>query len=171
MAVQIEEDGRHDIWLYDLRQGTFSPLTSDGASQAPTWTRDGQRVTFSTTKDGREELFWQPTDGRPAERLLAEASRLFPGSWSPDGHTLAFLRNPPSDTMQIALFDVVSRQTTTLFADNGQLTQPQFSPDGRWVAYQFFQSGPPQIRIATLGSSGAGLQISTGGGYAPSVEP
>jgi Tol biopolymer transport system component len=167
IAVQIEENGRHDIWLYDLRAGTFSRLTSDGASHAPTWTRDGQRVTFSTTKDGREELFWQPIDGRPAERLLAEASRLFPGSWSPDGRTLAFLRNPPSDRTQLALFDGVTRQTTTLFADKGQLSQPQISPNGRWVAYQFPQSGLPQVSVATLGSTGASLQISTESGYAP----
>jgi Tol biopolymer transport system component len=167
VAMQIEENGRHDIWLYDLRQGTSTRLTSDGVSYAPTWTRDSQRVTFSTWRDGREELFWQRIDGTPAERLVAEASRLFPGSWSPDGRTLAFLRNPPSDRMQIGLFDVVTRQATAFFADKVDNTQPQISPDGRWVAYQFSQSGQPQIRVATLGGSGASLQVSTANGYAP----
>jgi Tol biopolymer transport system component len=166
VAVQIEEDGQHNIWLYDLRQGTFRPLTSDGASQAPTWTRDGQRVTFSATKDGREELFWQPIDGRPAERLLADAWRLFPGSWSPDGRTLAFLRHPPSDLTEFGLFDVEARRSTKLLAGQTNVTHPQISPDGRWLAYTV-QSSRPQVHVAALGETLIRRQITTGAGHSP----
>ena len=78
IAVQLEEDGRRDIWIYDLRQGTFTPLTSDGASLAPCWTPDGQRVTFSTWKAGREEVYWRRIDGSPAEPLVREGLRAVP---------------------------------------------------------------------------------------------
>jgi Tol biopolymer transport system component len=91
-------------------------------------------VTFSTVKDGREELYWQRLDGSPAERLLADAVRVYPGSWSPGGRTLAFLRNPPSDMTEFGLFDVETQQSTTILAGQSNVTHPQISPDGRWLA-------------------------------------
>jgi eukaryotic-like serine/threonine-protein kinase len=167
LAVQIEENGRRDIWIYDLSEGTFSPLTSDGASIAPTWTRDGQRVTFS--KEPQQELYWQRIDGSPPERLLADPSPVYPGSWSSDGRTLAFLRQPPSDLTEFGLFDLESRQSTTLLTTvpgQATITHPQVSPDGRWLAYTSL-SAPPQIHVAEFRGGVARRQISTAGGYAP----
>jgi serine/threonine-protein kinase len=166
VAVQIEEEGGPDIWLYDLRQGTFTPLTSDKTSQAPIWTRDGQRVTFSRLKDGREELYWQPTDGAPAELLLADALRLFPGSWSPAGRTLVFVRNPNNDLTELGQFDLDTRQWKTLPVAATNIRHPQISPDGRWLAY-VAQTRRPEVYVAALGGSTVKRQISNDGGYAP----
>ncbi|HTM33557.1 MAG TPA: protein kinase [Vicinamibacterales bacterium] len=164
IAVQIEEDGRRDIWIYDLERGALTPLTTDGQSMSPTWVRDGRRVTFSTVRDGREEIYWQRLDGSPAELLVREEARTYPGTWSPDGRRLVFLRNLPSDDTELASFDFAKRDTTRLsLQENAR--QPQVSPNGRWLAYAS-QAGRPQIHVAALDGETT-RRISTDGGFAP----
>jgi Tol biopolymer transport system component len=123
-------------------------------------------VTFSTLRDGREELYWQRTDGSPAERLVADAARLYPGSWSPDGRTLAFLRNPPSDLAELGLFDVVTQQSTSILPGQSNLAHPQISPDGRWLAYTAVSSRP-QVHVTALGGGVARRQITSDAGHSP----
>ena len=166
IAVQIEEEGRRDIWIYDIEHGALTPLTTDGRSVAPTWARDGQRVTFSTTKDGREEVHWQRLDGSPAQLLVREETRTYPGAWSPDGRRLVFLRSLPSDVTELASFDFAKRETTRLpLQENAR--HPQISPDGRWLAYMSqVVVGRPQIHVASVDGATT-RRISTDGGFAP----
>jgi serine/threonine protein kinase len=167
IAVQIETDDRRDIWIYDLNAGTTAPLTSDGASLAPIWTPDSQRVTFSTLKAGREEVYWQGLDGSPSELLVKGALREFPGAWSRDGQTLLYVESPPSDEQQFQLLDVASRQSRRFLEDSRSVNQPQISPDGRWVAFmQQLGPGRPQVHVAALNGA-ARRQISSVSGYAP----
>jgi len=52
-------------------------LTSDPAlDQAPVWSADGQRVTFSSNRDGATpNLYWQRADGTgTAERLTTSSN-------------------------------------------------------------------------------------------------
>jgi serine/threonine-protein kinase len=164
IAVQIEEEGRRDIWIFDLERGALTPLTADGGSESPTWTRDGRRVTFSTVRVGREEIYWQRLDGSPAELLVREDTRTYPGAWSPDGRRLVFLRNLPTDITELASFDLAKRSTTRLpLQENAR--QPQVSPDGRWLAYMA-QVARPEIYVAAL-DRGTTRRISLDGGYAP----
>jgi serine/threonine-protein kinase len=164
IAVQIEEEGRRDIWIYDMEQGALTPLTADGHSVSPTWARDGQRVTFSTIRDGREEIYWQRLDGSPAELLVREDTRAYPGAWSPDGRRLVFLRNLPTDVTELATFDFAKRGTTRLtLQENAR--QPRVSPDGRWLAYMA-QVVRPEIYVAALDGDTT-RRISLDGGYAP----
>jgi hypothetical protein len=46
-------------------------------------------------------------------------------------------------------------------------TMGQFSPDGRWVAYQSNESGMYQINVRPFPGPGAQRQVSTGGGIEP----
>jgi len=165
IAVQLEENERRDIWIYDLGQETFTPLTSDGVSVAPTWTRDSQRLTFSVLKDSGEEVFWQRLDGSPAELLVRDDTRLYPGAWFPDGRRLLVQRNPPNDAADVASFDLATRRLTSLPL-TGTPRQPQISPDGHWVAYQSQLDPRPQIYVTALDGT-AKRQISTDGGFAP----
>lgn len=47
IAVQIDDESKHDIWICDVASGALTRLTFDGISEPPIWMRDGQRVTCS----------------------------------------------------------------------------------------------------------------------------
>jgi len=61
--------------------------------------------------------------------------------WSPDGTQIAFTHQPDpliNSWMKadISLLDVETREIHALVNDAGSQTNPTWSPDGRWIAYQ-----------------------------------
>ena len=94
LAVSIGILRNEDIWIYEVDRGTRIRLTTAGGNSSPLWTPDGTRITFSS--EGTN-LHWKPADGSgQAEPLLTDARLLSPGSWSPDGQTLAFSKTTPT---------------------------------------------------------------------------
>ena len=147
LAVQsFEEDGAV-IWTYDLSDDRqIQQLTFDGSNIRPIWTPDGERITFASNlfdpqNDERTmSLYWQPADGSTvAERLTTaeEGTAHWPGSWSPDGQVLSFMVQSGSD-WDIWTLSVVDGEykTEPLYDVEGRRHRsPEFSPDGRWLAY------------------------------------
>jgi hypothetical protein len=101
-------------------------------------------------------------DGRsPAERLTATSAG-WPGSWTPDGRALAFTG---SGTPQYGTW-VVSRDGKTeprqLLSDG---TEPDFSADGRWLAYS--SGSPRQVYVQPYPALDHRAQVSIEGGINP----
>ena len=66
-------------------------LTREGDNRTPIWTRDGQRLTYSSIRGDARQLFWQPADGSGApEPLVSGDMSLVPGAWSADGKVLVY---------------------------------------------------------------------------------
>jgi hypothetical protein len=58
------------IWVYDLQRGTGVPLTTQGHNISPSWTRDGQRVAFSSSA-----LVWAAADWARAAKRPRRSNR------------------------------------------------------------------------------------------------
>ena len=103
MLLGVADRDEH-LWSYDLIAGTLTQLTFEGASRAPTWSPDGQRVIFASNRNGALNLFSLPAGGEGStERLTTSESLQLPGSWSPDGNVLAFMEQHPSTGRDIWL--------------------------------------------------------------------
>ncbi len=86
VAIEIR-DQQDDIWVWDLTGGTLTRLTLDaGGDFVGIWTRDSQRVIFSSTRAGLPALFWKAADGTGTTDPLGdgEGPRL-PMAVAPDG--------------------------------------------------------------------------------------
>ena len=85
-----------NAWIFDLNRRHATRLTSEGFATWVIWTPDGRRVVFAWHKTGGRSIYWQPVDGSsPMERLTQSEHTQIPGSWSPDGETLAFTEVQP----------------------------------------------------------------------------
>jgi len=159
------------VWVYDINRGMASRLTGEGEAGGVNWTPDGKRVVFSWFKSGPPNLYWQPADGSSAmERLTTSDYVQEPGSWSPDGTTLAFTEwHPEKSGNDILLLDVGSRRITPFLNSQANESWPAFSPDGRWIAYASNESGQKvnEVYIRPFPGPGGRWLVSHEGGTEP----
>ncbi len=173
-APRLSPDGRRlaipisgakdDVWIYEFARGTFLRLTVDGNNNAPIWTPDGKRVAFRSQQDGAvPAIVWKPADGSGAEERLTAGPSPLPGSFSPDGKTLAY--NEGGDIWLLPLEG--DRKPRPFFQSRFTEGQPAFSPDGRWVAHTSDESGRYEVWVRPYPGPGGKWQISTDGGEEP----
>lgn len=158
----------NQAWVYDLSRGTASRLTSEGKAVFVTWTPEGKRLVFAWEKGASQNLYWQAADGSTAmERLTTSGYDQWPGSWSPDGATLAFVQRIQDKVFDIFLLDLRSRRTTSFLHSGATLWYPEFSPDGRWMAYASDESGRMEVYVRPFPGPGGKWLISRDGGSEP----
>jgi eukaryotic-like serine/threonine-protein kinase len=184
IALTIEEQ-ETQVWLYDLPRETLTRLTFEGKrNNAPVWTPDGKRIAFISNREGPRNIFWQLADGSGGlERLTTSKYVHVPGSWSPDGQLLAFMEVNPTtgqDIWVLRMGDPSPGSGQVPSAGSGQVRKaqpflrtpfneqaPQFSPDGRWLAYYSNESGRSEVYVQPYPGPGGKWQISTEGGKEP----
>jgi serine/threonine-protein kinase len=156
------------VWIYDLNRGAASKLTGEGFAEGFSWTPDGKRLVLSWWKSGQPNLCWQPVDGSsPMERLTTSESWQLPGSFTPDGSTLAFTEVCPETGCDIVLLDMKSRRVSSFLNTKAYEATPEFSPDGRWLAYVSGESGRREVWVQPFPGPGGRWQVSKEGGRGP----
>jgi len=169
LAVTIA-GATEDIWTYDIAQGALAQVTFEGNSASPTWTPDGQRITFSWHSSGPGNLFWKMLAGGQQERLASSDRLHLPGSWSRDGRRLAFVERHPTTGRDLWILDE-DRTVRPFLVSAYDETAPRFSPDGRLIAYVSNQSGRNEVYVRAYADPSRKWQVSNGGGAEPVWDP
>lgn len=155
-------------WVYDLVTGTNSRLTEDGYPLGAIWSPDGKTLLHGSLKALAHNLYLQPYDGSaPMERVMTSEHLQFVGSWSPDGKTAAVAEWNPRTSADIHLLDIASGRVTPFLASKFHEGYPDFSPDGRWLAYSSNESGRREVYVRPVTGPGTKHLVSTGGGEDP----
>jgi eukaryotic-like serine/threonine-protein kinase len=163
--IAVDPDGAtQQIAILDLVRQTFQRVTFEWDNASPLWLPDGSRLVFrSNAGGGLRRLHWQPADGSGAAEALSTSTRdELPTSVH--GNLLLYEDVDPKTRTDVWLMSLEDRQVRpfarTPFDDGGA----QFSPDGRWVAYQSNQSGNWEIYVQSVSGRGARVQASQGRG-------
>jgi Tol biopolymer transport system component len=101
------------------------------------------------------------------ERLTQSDYMQWPGSWSPDGETLAFVQVGPDSGDDILFLHMPERRITPFLNSRFNERCPEFSPDGRWIAYVSDGSGRWEVYVQPFPGPGGKWQISNEGGRDP----
>ena len=170
--VAVSTRDIRQVWSYDIARGALSPVTVDGQSNYGIFAPDGKRVVFrSGAAGGEDNLYWKAADGSGAvERLTTSARSQTPGSWSPDGTTLAFVEEGDSKgffQFDIWVLSIGDRKTRAVIHTAANEMTPEFSPDGRWLAYVSNESGRNEVYVQPYPGPGERHLISTNGGEQP----
>ena len=176
----LSPDGRHfavdpdgatqQIAILDFTRNTTRRITFEWDNANPLWTADGSRLIFrSNNGGGARRLYWQAADGGGAPELLSTNNHdELPTSVS--GDRLLFEDLDPETHTDIWIMSLKDRTSRPFVKTSFEESAAQFSPDGRWVAYQSNQSGAWEIYLQPV-DGGRRLQASDGGGVRPVWEP
>jgi eukaryotic-like serine/threonine-protein kinase len=174
VAVIRTVQGNTDVWLIDTGRGVPSRLTfHPGLDGFPLWSWDGTRVVFASGRNGPPGLFEKAASGAGDDRpLLVSGEPKVPLDSSADGQWLLYNTRHPKTGLDIWAAPMArDREPVPITQSSFDETAGQFSPDGRWVAYQSNESKPVQIYIQPFPGPGGPRQVTTAGGSQPRWRP
>ncbi len=151
-------DGANNFYVMDddgsnVQRITFTPFRSFGT--LPRWSPDGKYIAFARDltvdpkKGQRYDLFIIDRDGSNEQQLTDHPALDVGHSWAPDGRRLAFCSNRSGNT-EIHVIDITTRdirQLTRNVGLQGWAAGPDWSPDGKYIAYR---QTPPQGGLTTI---------------------
>jgi Tol biopolymer transport system component/predicted Ser/Thr protein kinase len=152
-----------DIWLFEFNRSVMTRLTFDSRGNGePIWSADGRQITLRSVRSGVSQLYRKDASGGgPEEQLTKGPNPKRNDDLSPDGRNLLY--NQAGQLWVLPLGGdgkpVPLSQTSSFAEDFGQ-----FSPDGKWIAYQSYESGRYEIYIRAFPLSAGKWQVSNQGG-------
>jgi serine/threonine-protein kinase len=156
------------VWVYDVNRAVPTRLTfGEGDDDTPVWSPDGEYIFFASTGGGGvPNLFRKRSDGSgEVERLTDSKLVQYPSSVSPDGKLLAFHEADPENDNELLVLPLEGEHKPEPFLSTPfSELESEFSPDGRWIAYESNESGAYEIYVRPFPKGSGKWQISTGGG-------
>jgi eukaryotic-like serine/threonine-protein kinase len=170
LDIADPQTGNMDVWIYEMAGGIGTRLTSDPAIDSdPVWSPDGRRVSFTSLRKGQPDLYQRSSNGAGnEEEILVSDRSKYPCDWSPDGRLMLYRAMDADSNMELWAVPVGADKTPIPFIKmTFGVTQGQFSPDGRWVAYASNESGKWEIYVAAFPGPGGNWRVSSAGGSEP----
>jgi Tol biopolymer transport system component len=166
LAVTVRSLSAVGLSVYDLDRGTLAPVVKEGEAGVMAWSPDGGRLGFAWLSSGRFSLATALADGT-AQPVALAAGNLDPASWTLDGQGLMAVR----DNADIVSVAVGQGDVQPLVQTSDVETSPEFSPDGRWLAYVSNVSGRLELYVRPYPGPGQAEQVSLEGGSSPVWHP
>src|SRR5262249_2905238 len=172
LAYNRRIDTNTDVWVLDMALGSKRPLTNyPGLDHQPVWSPDGRRVVFSSIrKPAGYDLYEISVDAAEKDTLVKAEP---PGykvatDWSRDDFVLYRTLNNETGYDVWAMPMRGDRKAFRVLGTAANERDAQFSPDGKWIAYQSDTSGPYEIYIQAFPKATKVFgPVSQGGGAQP----
>jgi serine/threonine protein kinase/Tol biopolymer transport system component len=171
VALNRSVQNNTDVWLRDLVRGGMTRFTLDPAIDgSPLWSPDGKRIAFLSSRKGPYNLYLRPSSGiGPEELLLETPNNKFPQDWSKDGQFLLYSEADPKTGRDLWALPMTGNDRKPIVVVKTAFDElnGQFSPDGRWIAYETNESGRFEIVVQPFPVPSGKYPVSTGGGVQP----
>lgn len=162
-------EGRFWAETIDLARNLQTPF-SDPAGRAAglVWSRDSARVYFTVYAENGSQIFVRRVDSAsPAQPVNSSSERWDVRSLSPDGRTL--VADHWMDHTAGGLGFLSDGQPPWKMFESlpAVFSRAQFSPGGKWLAYQSNESGVDEIYVMDFPGMSVRRRISPAGGTEP----
>jgi Tol biopolymer transport system component len=182
--VLFESDRTGDWEIYTMKpdgKDLVRLTNSPGSDVGPIWSPDGKSIVFASERDaGDSEIYVMNADGSGVRRLTRQPGDDAHPHWSPDGKRIVF--NSARTTPDLAAdWSKQFHEIFTMAADGSDVRQitsfktvstyPQFSPDGKKIAFRRVTDEPGMLYISSLTWNHFDPLILMGPRIAPNGEP
>jgi serine/threonine-protein kinase len=178
LGLRVSPDGRRlattvltgtqvGVWSCDLERGGLTLVVGADEAAWPVWSHDGSSLFYFRLANARATTAVQKTDGSSEPQTVFSAAGV-PTSCTRDGEHLAVTKD--RDIFVVTMKDGKPSEEPFL-ATSHQEAWPDFSPDGRWLAYASDISGRFEVYVRPYARPGATMQASVAGGDSPAWNP
>jgi Tol biopolymer transport system component len=152
--------GRRDVYLLRDLDPPMRLTDAPGGASDAVWAPDGASLAFSANLTGARDLFIRRWATPEAPRPIASSTvTKYPASWSRDGARIAYTERSLGTGWNIWVLSVASGETVSLLRDPDDEIEPQFSPDGRWLAFTSNRTGRWAVYLKNLMAPAAPPQM------------
>ena len=158
LAFTAMTGGKDVLYLVDVKSLEIIRRLDTGLESmiGPTFSPDGRQIVFSGAKGGLTNLYKIDADGRNLQQITTGDWAALMPAWSPDGRRVAFVsdRGPATDFQtlkfgkwEINVLDLQTGNIDVIPGQGGKNLNPQWSPDGKSLAYISDRTGIAQLFI------------------------
>jgi hypothetical protein len=175
VALERSREARWEILTLDLARGVTDTIVANSFGNTEAlFSPTGREIAYASTREGDWDLYVMGLDaaGEPRQVHASPSARL-PRSWSPDGRFLAYRQRKPDEDHDLWAVALDQPEPTPFpIADSAaDENWAEFSPDGKWIAYESARSGRHEIYVARFDadarSVGRPERVSSEGGWQP----
>jgi Tol biopolymer transport system component len=158
--LAVSPDGRHiavsagsppDIWIIEIETGLRTRLTFETNATTPLWSPDGREIYYRQwDADHPSKIMVKSASGvGDARAVLDDPELLFmPSDVTTDGRYLILDEVYYVRDADVWVMDLEKRTPPVKIIDRPEnQTQPDVSPDGRWIAYSSGEAGALTVYI------------------------
>ncbi|TPW13077.1 MAG: serine/threonine protein kinase, partial [bacterium] len=178
MHPRVSPDGRKvllrkvgdqcELWILDVGRGVLSRAVQTGDNHDAVWSPDGRSVVTQQLTSPPRMVTISVEGAREVVTLAQGTDPGSPQSWSAAGNRLAYAVHGPGTRSDIWIRSMGGGAPPAAYlASSFNETDPDFSPDGNWMAYASDEAGSPEIFIRRYPDDGTIWQVSVGGGSGP----
>jgi Tol biopolymer transport system component len=167
IAIERAVGGVSDIWIVDAARGVLNRVTSEAASALyPVWSRDGRQIVFCSTRKGVYDLYRRSSSDAGGDELLLESAQNKAGNdISPDGRFLLYRVTAEQTGFDLWAMPLEGDRKPFVVAQTKfDEREGQFSPDGKWIAFQSNETERFEIYVQQFPGPGGRTRVSTNGG-------
>jgi eukaryotic-like serine/threonine-protein kinase len=178
-GLDLSRDGRRiavyrfanenmDIWSFETSRRVWERLTvGAGDDIFPVWSPDGSSIVSGSVRTTNVVDLYQTFVGGALGReqlLLASSVAKFPMDWSPDGRFVLYVTLETKRGFDLwALPMQGDRTPVPVVQTEFNEGLAEFSPDGRWIAYESDKTGRREIYVRSFPKPGNDFLASTSG--------
>lgn len=138
---------RLDICLIDLDSGSISTVYGKPITRAhePRWSSDGQWIAFICQENGHDDLWMAHPSGQGLQQVTRFGDDLVQFEWHPNQMQILATVNHDG-AFDLVLIEPTTGSLTSLQTGTGTHFNPQWSPDGSFISFEYESPvQPPEI--------------------------
>jgi TolB protein len=175
IALTLSKDGNAEIYTIGPEGGTPRRLTvSWGIEMFPEWSPKGDQIVFVSDRAGGPQIYRMQADGSKVERITFIGSYNQSPAWSPTSEWIAYAgREAGTFDLLLTRPDGMGDVIKLTDGMGGRNEYPNFSPDGRHIAYSSTRGGKGFGLFITSVDGSYTKRLTSGGGNdkSPSWSP
>ena len=146
----------HGIVVMDADGANRRQITDD-SDWEPAWSPDGRQILFTSNRGATTDLWVMNKNGSNPHQLTGDKGGSG-GSWSPDGHEIAYSDRESN----LSVIDANGSHPRLVATATGLVGSTDWSPDGSTIAYDDLMETPPDLIKVVDASGGQPTTIAEG---------